>query len=234
MISIIIPTLNEERYVGKLLDSIKKQQYRDYEIVVVDAGSTDKTKHVVSKYKAKFFNIKEKNVSKQRNFGAKKAKSNLLFFTDADIVIPDIDFFSRIVKVFDDKRVMGLTTNVFVDPKNERISDRIFHNFSNWLVKTIARTPLAGGRAGCIFIRKRVFDKVHGFNEKAYVAEDVELFRKAARYGRVIFMEDLKVYESPRRFRKEGYLRVILRWCVNGIAVFLFKKSLKKRMNEVR
>ena len=149
-------------------------------------------------------------------------------------MIPDRDFFSRIVKVFEDRKVMGLTTNVFVDPKNEQTSDRIFHNFSNWFVKTLARTPLAGGRAGCIFIRKNIFNNVHGFNEKAYVAEDVELFRKAARYGKVIFMDDLKLYESPRRFRKEGYLRVILRWCVNGIAVFLFKKSIKKRMEEVR
>lgn len=53
MISIIIPTWNEENYLPKLLECIKKQTYRDYEVIVADANSTDNTKAIAKKYDCK-------------------------------------------------------------------------------------------------------------------------------------------------------------------------------------
>jgi len=85
-ISIIIPTLNEEKYLPKLLESIKKQDFKDYEVIVADAGSTDNTKKIAKKFKARV--VKGGMPGPGRNRGAEAAKGELLFFFDSDVKLP--------------------------------------------------------------------------------------------------------------------------------------------------
>src|SRR3989344_4068217 len=83
MLSIIIPTLNEGKYLPKLLECIKNQTYSDYEIVVADAGSKDRTIGIARKYGCKV--VKGGMPSVGRHNGAKAAKGSLLLFLDADM-----------------------------------------------------------------------------------------------------------------------------------------------------
>lgn len=87
-LSIIIPTLNEELFIPKLLGDFQKQTKRNFEICVVDSASKDKTRELSLQFKKNlplfFFENKKKNVSIQRNFGAKKARGKYLVFLDAD------------------------------------------------------------------------------------------------------------------------------------------------------
>ena len=87
MLSIIIPCLNEEEYLPLLLESVKKQKFLDYEIILADAGSKDKTLQIAKKYNCKI--VPGGLPSKGRNQGAKKAKGDLLLFLDADVILPD-------------------------------------------------------------------------------------------------------------------------------------------------
>lgn len=83
-ISIIVPTKNSEKTLDSCLMSIKTQSYKNYQIIVVDNSSTDKTLKIAKKYTKKVF-IKGPERSAQRNFGAKKAKGDYVFFVDSDM-----------------------------------------------------------------------------------------------------------------------------------------------------
>lgn len=85
LISIIIPAYNEEKVLGTLLESIKKQTYKNIEMVVVDDSSDDNTSGVARRYTNKVFVEPHAERSKQRNFGAGKSKGEYLIFLDADM-----------------------------------------------------------------------------------------------------------------------------------------------------
>ncbi len=85
VVSIIIPAKNEEKNIGRLLQSIKKQSYSKIETIVIDDGSLDSTVTVAKKYTKLVFERNHAERSAQRNFGARKANGNYLLFLDADM-----------------------------------------------------------------------------------------------------------------------------------------------------
>jgi glycosyltransferase involved in cell wall biosynthesis len=115
MLSIIIPALNEEKRLPLLLESIKNQNFFDYEIILADAGSTDKTLEIAKKYGCKV--IPGGLPAKGRNEGAKVAKSDLLFFCDADTILPN-NFLKESLTEFE-KRKLDIASFCLVPlPKN--------------------------------------------------------------------------------------------------------------------
>ena len=82
--SIIIPVYNVEKYLKKCLESIKNQSYKDYEVIIVNDGSTDKSKDILDEYDYKVINQKNQGLSVARNNGVKKAKGKYLIFVDSD------------------------------------------------------------------------------------------------------------------------------------------------------
>lgn len=88
MISVIITTKNEENVIGDLLKSLKKQKYKDFETIVVDNYSSDKTCELSKNYGAKIFK-KGPERSVQRNFGVKKAIGNYVLILDADMQLSE-------------------------------------------------------------------------------------------------------------------------------------------------
>lgn len=84
-VTIIIPVFNEEKNIGRLLNSIKRQTYKNIEVIVVDDNSKDNTVAIAKKYKVKIYKRKHAERSAQRNFGASKAKGKFLLFLDGDM-----------------------------------------------------------------------------------------------------------------------------------------------------
>lgn len=82
--SIIIPVYNVEKYLKKCLDSVKNQTFKDYEVLVVDDGSTDKSKEIAKKYNLTLIESDHVGVSSARNMAIKKAKGEYLVFLDSD------------------------------------------------------------------------------------------------------------------------------------------------------
>ncbi len=85
LVSIIIPAWNEEKNIGRLLQSIQGQSYKNIETIVVDDGSTDKTAQIAKKLGARVFKRARHERSVERNFGATKAKGEYLIFLDGDM-----------------------------------------------------------------------------------------------------------------------------------------------------
>lgn len=89
MISIIIPTYQHEKEIGKCISSILNQTFKDYEIIVVNDGSTDNTLKILESYKGKIKIINQENggASSARNRGFEESKGEFVLFCDADMIL---------------------------------------------------------------------------------------------------------------------------------------------------
>jgi len=90
------------------------------------------------------------------------------------------------------------------------------------------------GRGECHVMRREVFARVHGYAERIAAGEDYDMFRRLEKVGRVKFLRDVVVYESPRRYRKYGYAYVTLSWFMNFLAVFFLRRSILSEWKPVR
>lgn len=121
-ISIIIPVFNTESYLKKCLDSIINQTYQDYEIIIVNDGSTDNSSNIIleyaQKYKDKIFAYHKKNegVSLARNFGIEKAKGDFITFVDSDDYIDKYMLEKMIEKVNEDDFDMVICNLLYIYP----------------------------------------------------------------------------------------------------------------------
>jgi glycosyltransferase involved in cell wall biosynthesis len=96
LISVVIPTYNEEKDIPECLSSLAKQSYKNKEVIIVDDGSTDKTLEVIKKFKPRVIKGQHKGPGFSRNLGSKKAKGSILIFVDADMTF-DKDYLKNLV-----------------------------------------------------------------------------------------------------------------------------------------
>ena len=82
--SIIIPAYNVDKYIKRCLDSVFNQDYKDFEVILVDDGSDDDTIKIAKEYDLKIIKTKHNGVSESRNVGIKQAKGEYLLFLDSD------------------------------------------------------------------------------------------------------------------------------------------------------
>jgi len=202
MISIIIPALNEEKYLPLLLESIKKQGFSDYEIILADAGSKDKTLEIAKKYGARV--IPGGLPSKGRNEGAKIAKGDLLFFCDADAVLPD-NFFRKALSEFE-KRKLEIASFCLVPLPKSKFSSFLLNIFYNQPI-VLLENALPHAAMG-ILIKKDIFEKIGGFDEDIKLAEDHYLARRATRVFKAKFgvIKSTEIFISDRRFKTDGWI----------------------------
>lgn len=225
MISIIIPTLNEEKYLPKLLDSLKRQSYKNFEVIVVDASKNNKTKKAAKAWKiVKYFKSAKKNISYQKNLGAKKAKGSWLLFLDADMTLPDRNFLKKLSQI----SAVAVCFPVKVKQTLETKKDKAFQKIYN------LSASLSMGSRGAQAIKKDVFKKIHGFNPKLIIAEDVDLIRRARKHGRVVWAGSMVVNEDPRRYKKEGYFKISLDYLIDGIMAVALRRTRKKPREVIR
>lgn len=219
MLSIIIPTHNEENYLPKLLSSVKNQNFSDYEIIVADANSSDKTREIAASFGAKI--VKGGLPGAGRNRGAKAAAGDLFLFLDADVVLEDADFLKKILGEFESKKFDIATCHL--NPASRKKVDRIFHKVYNLYVSKMKRIfPHAPGFF--ILIKRALFEKIGGFNENITLCEDTDLSIRAARKGKFGFLRAKKIKVAVRRFDVDGRWNVALKYIFAEIALIFGKR----------
>jgi glycosyltransferase involved in cell wall biosynthesis len=221
-ISIIIPTLNEEKYVGKLLECLCKQTYKNFEVIVVDGNSDDKTKDVINSYKRKLdlrlINHK-RGIAAQRNFGADKAHFQWLLFLDADVSFNNLFLFESIKTI--NRKKGNIAIPLYVS-NSKRFTYRLPLFLLNvWF--NITYKLYGTGCGAAIFIKKRIHDKVGGFKECINWANDIIYLRKSGLTGNLITLRT-KVFFSVRRFKCEGTRKTLYKWILAYFQI-LFKKD---------
>ncbi len=215
-LTVVIPALNEEWYIPLLLRSLLNVGDPNMEVIVVDGRSEDQTVHVVehiaSENKERMtihcVPCEKRNVSTQRNLGASMAAHDTILFLDADVVIPPDSWLEEIFTVFT-KEHLAVASCRFMPLPNSRLGRLYFaivYYFQRFQEK---RRPYAMG--AFLMVRKDVFQMVGGFDETIRVNEDAHFVERAIAYGRFRLFPQ-RVYTSTRRFDKEGYLRMGLRY----------------------
>ncbi len=241
-ISVIIPTLNEEKLIVKTLGqftSLLKEKY-SMEIIISDGGSTDGTLSLLTPLVDKVVKAEEgvkQNIPQGRNAGAKAAEGEYLYFLNADTIIEDTElFFTATIDSFSDNKNYALTCRFHVFPDDVRFSDKMFHGFYNNYVRLLNAAGMGMGRGECQMVRSDIFRKVNGYNELLAAGEDYDLYRRIKKLGKgkIKFLNELLVYESPRRYRKFGYIKVFGDWTKNSFSVFFKNKSISEVWEQVR
>lgn len=214
LFSLVIPTLNEEKYLPRLLRCLRKQTLRDFETIVVDGGSTDKTVEVALTYADKVI-VEESNQAKARNLGAKVSTGKYLVFLDADAAI-DADFLEKAKELFEEhdrRRVKCILGRP--EPIEHTKLGRAAFAFGWLLCKLKATFP---GYMG-ILIERSVFEKIGGFNPDLAYGEDLDLIIRASRLTKILYPRDLVVYSDTRRWMRGGKLDIVETARITGMVI---------------
>lgn len=239
--SIIIPTLNEEKLLPILLDQLDdielKTKYK-FEIIISDGGSSDGTQQIAMSKADKLIVHDKKtrqNISQGRNEGAKHADGEWLIFMNGDVSISNVNlFFNLLNSITQQNKYKGITFSVEITNNLSLLRDKIFLGFYNYYFHFLNIIGLGMGRGECLVLSKNTFNELNGFNENLAAGEDFDLFRRVRRLGKIYFSHNIKIYESPRRYRKYGHFRIMFTWLLNSIYALFRKKSHSREWEEVR
>ncbi len=182
LVSIIIPAYNEESYIGRCLESLKRQAYPEdrIEVIVVDNGSTDTTPAIARDHGARLEIDAEARVGGLRNHGARMSRGTVLAFLDADCVAPPNWIETAVAELGGDETLGAIGGNYLVEDR------------ASWIEKVWAVRPATRRQrvpylaAGDLILRRRIFEDLGGFDESLHAGEDEEFCSRLRATGLTI------------------------------------------------
>ncbi|MDY0362852.1 MAG: glycosyltransferase family 2 protein [Desulforegulaceae bacterium] len=235
MLSIIIIAYNEEKYIPQILESLRLQTFKNFEVIISDSNSTDNTKNAAIAFKQYFNEFKYLKLDKAagpaygRNKGADHAKYERLLFLDSDTKLKN-DFIEKTLKEINRKKIDIATCPIKISEHNF-ISDSGAFFLNSFMLVLRPFYPTAFG--ACFFSTKNVHKKIGGFNENLGICEDCNYVKTAAKTYNFKF-KILKpcFYTSDRRAAKEGNIQLTLKYLKTHLyRIFTGKEILKGKIN---
>jgi glycosyltransferase involved in cell wall biosynthesis len=226
MISVVIPTYNEEKNIERCLKAFDEQTIprEDFEIIVVDGQSSDRTTEIAEKYADKVIQQVSKGVGGARNDGVKIAQGDIIVTTDADC-IPYREWLEIAQKHFTDEQVVAVTG--YLDPfdyedmlKYETYIYRLLFGISNKVLSLFSFTGhyhLCGANSA---FDRDTFLEIGGFQDLPY-SDDIEIYKRLKPKGKMVLDKDMKVNYSVRRIRKMSLWRYIYQITRNDIVTMV-------------
>ena len=181
--SVIIPLFNKEKFVKNAINSILQQTFSDYEIIIVEDCSSDKSWNVVSKINSDKIKIlqhdKNKGLSASRNTGIKNSNARFVTFLDADDVWKPtyLEKIRALIAQFPDAKLWATNyeelypNNVIVQPKNNSTNIEKDTMIADFFQTSLAQ-PLYCSCSLCV--EKSVFDTIGLYDEKITFGEDID------------------------------------------------------------
>jgi glycosyltransferase involved in cell wall biosynthesis len=225
MLSIVIPTLNEEKYLPRLLSDIKKQKQLDYEIIVSDGCSKDKTVNIAKNFGCVVVSDKQRSPARQRNNGANIAKGDTILFLDADTELSG-DF---LVKSYSEFKERKLNLAGFYLIFNSRFFIYRFFEFFYHSACFLGQYFFPASVGVGIMVKNEDHKKIQGFDESIFIGEDYDYIKRLSRVGRYRMIRSTRLYFSVRRLEKEGVLKVLWKW-FKGSIYFIIKGPIRKKI----
>ena len=223
-ISIVIPAFNEEKFLAKTLQSLGSQTYQDFELIVVDNNSGDKTREIAENFGAKVVFESRRGVGWARQAGFQAAKGKIIATTDADTILPQ-DWLERIVREFQKDKNLAAFGGLYILDSGTFPSKLGVYYFL-YLIWIWDRLFSGGWSfAGPNFaVRREAFLKVGGFAPEMKLGEDVYIARKLKAVGRVKLDPHFRVKTSGRRY-KDGVLRALCTYAPNCITSTVLRRE---------
>ena|SRR3989338_10719088 len=216
MLTIVIPTKNEEEYLPNLLTSIKNQTLQPDQIIVSDAGSTDRTREIAKSFGARV--IKGGMPSVGRNRGAARTDSELILFLDADVELRDPEFLKKSVGEMIERKLDLATCDVF--PLSDAHVDHFMHKAYNTYVRAWGSLfPHAPGF--CLFVRNEKHKAIKGFDESVTFCEDHDYAQRLRKHGTFGFLKSTKIPVSIRRLDRDGRMNIAIKYLLAEVHLAL-------------
>lgn len=223
VISIIIPVYNAERTIKKCIDSLLMIDYPNYEIIIIDDGSTDKTKDILSEYKNRIKIIESQHIgpSACRNMAVKRSKGNFLAFTDADC-LADKNWLKELMGGFFGDKVVSVG-GTQLSPQDETKfgkSVQAFFELTGFLggyIKSKKDTEIikVPHNPSCnVMYRKNVFSEIGAFDENLWPGEDVDLDYRLKKKNYVIMNNSKAIVYHYRPESLKELLKMMYRYGV--------------------
>lgn len=202
-ISVIVPALNEEKFLSRTLESLINQTYKKFEVIIVDNNSFDKTQEIAKDYGAKVILEYKKSSKSARQAGLDAANGEIAAFTTAGTILPH-DWLEKIATEFENEHIVayGGMTRLYSGPVTARLASRYLGNLL-WL-RELMSGELSLNNTNMAIRRDAAFE-AGGFTDGASGREEEILTEKLKKIGEVKINKNFIVFLSGRKYRR-GYL----------------------------
>jgi glycosyltransferase involved in cell wall biosynthesis len=243
-ISFVIPAYNEEKYIGKCLESlfkeIKKKPEIDFEVIVVNNASTDKTKKVASSFSpVKVVDEFKKGLMQARHAGFLNSSGDLIANLDADVIVPD-GWMDKVFYEFENYPEVVALSGPFIYydiSKFRQFLVKFYYSigYLTYLFNHFISKKGAMLQGGNYVVRRSALQRMGGYSlEVDFYGEDTDVARRIQKEGKVRFTFDFTIYASGRRILKEGLLMSGIKYSLNYFWILLFKKPFSKKYSDIR
>jgi len=189
LVSVIMPSFNHEKFISIAIENILNQTFADFEYIIIDDASKDKSKEIIRIYEARdsrihaIFHDRNQGISKTSNDGLKMAKGKYVFFTDSDCQVSK-DWIEQGLKSLLESDCIG------VEGKTYYVSEDYEPTYSDAVIRNENR----GQFMTCNMAYKRsIIRQIGGFDERYTYLEDRDLAMRAMRLGRICFNPEMIV-----------------------------------------
>lgn len=227
-ISVVVPAHNEEHHIASAIEALLAQEYPDFEVIVVDNASVDRTAEIARTYPVTVVSEERKGTMWACERGRREAKGELIVRMDADCT-PRKDWLSKGAAFFGNSAIVAVT-----GPYDYVDSGAAFRVIALYFQKIVYRvthyiTHHLLGRGGILiggnsFMRASALAHVAGFNtDIVFYGDDTDTAKRLSSVGRIIFSPRLVIPSSARRFQNEGIPRILWQY-FKGFFVHAFVK----------
>ncbi|MGC9605619.1 MAG: glycosyltransferase family 2 protein [Minisyncoccia bacterium] len=226
--SIIIPARNEEALLAEALRAVLDQDHPDFEVIIVDNGSTDRTAAVAGGFPVKIVREERRGTMWACERGRLEASGQIIVRMDADC-LPDRSWLSRGLAHFSDPDVSGASGPYDYHDSHAAFrwfalvfQSSLYHRFNRLAQALGSGAVMIGGNS---FMRASALAAEGGFDTAlTFYGDDTDTAKRLARHGKVVFDSGLVMKTSARRFKKEGIIRLESRYILH-----FFKQIFMKR-----
>jgi cellulose synthase/poly-beta-1,6-N-acetylglucosamine synthase-like glycosyltransferase len=242
-ISFVIPAYNEEKYIGKCLDSILREVRSskiDAEVIAVNNASTDRTREIILAHpNVKLVDELKKGLAQARQSGFLVSSGEIIANIDADSILAPGWIEKAVLEFSQNKKLVALSGPYIYYDRSLWINflvwiyyslGYIIHLFNQYILRKGAM--LQGGN---FVLRRSALEEIGGFDVRiGFYGEDTDIAKRIQRVGQVKFSFFFPMHTSARRFSQEGFLFTALRYVVNYFWVIAFQKPFSKKYKDIR
>ena len=241
LVSVVIPAYNEEKYLPACLEALSRQTFRDFEVVVVDNNSTDRTAEIARSLGARVVHEKIQGMTPARERGFEEAKSEIIARTDADTIVP-LTWLSQIYESFQKYPDIVALTGRHEFPELGIVNiplqwflDIGYFKFTRFIM---GHHIVSGGNNA---IRKSAWRKIHIHWDDSKIQEDVDLSCHLSIVGRILYCSRIVTPYSMRRWKKK-FLSTFITYTLKHIRTLFmhhhtylhYRKKYEKVVSKVK